>query len=84
MEEPASTQDLSRATENRRPGRPSKGQRSAMITRVPTALGVLARDRAARLGLTVSDYLQSLVPRDLSLREPDQRVGGARSPQNED
>lgn len=48
------------ASEPRR-GRPSKGRREVLITRVPPALATAARQRATELNLTVSDYLQGLV-----------------------
>lgn len=44
-----------------RRGRPSKGERESLITRVPPALAAAARQRATELNLTVSDYLQGLI-----------------------
>jgi hypothetical protein len=44
-----------------RRGRPSKGERESLITRVPPALAAAARERATELNLTVSDYIQGLI-----------------------
>lgn len=44
-----------------RGGRPSKGNRSTLITRPPAELADAVRDEAERLGLTYSDYIANLL-----------------------
>jgi hypothetical protein len=56
-----------------RGGRPSKGERELLATRTCVSLAEAARERANKLGLTVSDYLAALIANDVaSSREPTQ------------
>ena len=48
-------------------GRPSKGQRELLGTRPLIPLVEAARNRADELGLTVSDYLATLIAQDTNL-----------------
>lgn len=48
-------------------GRPSKGKRQLLGTRIPLPRAKAARNRADELGMTVSDYLEMLIARDLNL-----------------
>jgi len=47
-------------------GRPTKGQRAAVILRIAPALREQLHQRAESLQLTVNDYLESLVSQDIS------------------
>ncbi|GAB3682876.1 hypothetical protein GCM10028814_20430 [Angustibacter aerolatus] len=42
-------------------GRPSKGDRDQILTRPPRALGDAVRAHAEELGMTVSDYVATLL-----------------------
>ncbi len=42
-------------------GRPSKGPRDTLLSRVPVPLGDVVRDRAAERGMTVSDYVAAVM-----------------------
>ncbi|MHA6694625.1 hypothetical protein [Homoserinimonas sp. A520] len=53
--------------EKSRGGRPSKGRRQLLGTRPPLPLAKAARNRADELGMTMSDYLVTLIARDLNL-----------------
>jgi hypothetical protein len=50
-------------------GRPSKGQRKFLATRAPLPLAQEAAARADELGMSVSDYLSTLLARDLGRPE---------------
>jgi antitoxin component of RelBE/YafQ-DinJ toxin-antitoxin module len=54
--------------EKSRGGRPPKGKRQLLGTRVPVPLARAARNRADELGMTMSDYLEMLIARDANLR----------------
>ena len=51
-------------------GRPTKGTRAAVKLRCATALRDQIHLRADSLGLTVNDYLESLVSQDISVATP--------------
>ena len=51
-------------------GRPTKGSRAAVKLRCATALRDRIHQRADSLGLTVNDYLESLVSHDISAATP--------------
>ena len=42
-------------------GRPSKGERDLLSTRLPVALAEAVRDEAERQGLSYSDYIGNLI-----------------------
>ena len=50
-------------------GRPSKGQRELLGTRPALRLAEAARARADELGLSMSDYLATLIAQDTNLLE---------------
>jgi hypothetical protein len=50
--------------ERRRPGRPSKGDRTELRGRVATHLQIAATRRATELGLHLNDYMAMLVSKD--------------------
>lgn len=47
--------------ERKKPGRPSKGDRRAVVARLPRALADAAREHAARRGMTVNDLVGELL-----------------------
>jgi len=49
-----------------RGGRKSKGQRELLATRALVPLAAAARNRADDLGMTMSDYLASLIAQDIN------------------
>lgn len=51
---------------NLRGGRPSKGQRMLLDTRVLAPLSDAARNRADELGMTMNDYLVTLIAQDIN------------------
>ena len=62
-------------------GRPSKGDRDHIVTRPSRVVGDLVRQRADEAGLTISDYVASVLARahgvpeaDLLTRNRDQEV----------
>ena len=62
-------------------GRPSKGDRDHIVTRPSRVVGDLVRQRADEAGLTISDYVASVLARahgvpeaDLLTRDRDQEV----------
>ena len=52
-----------------RGGRPSKGNRDQLITRVATPLGEVVRAHADQAGLTVSDYVATVLAKEHELPE---------------
>lgn len=54
-------------TRNSRGGRPSKGLRVQLATRLMIPLADAARDKAESRGMTVSDYLAMLIAQDTDL-----------------
>lgn len=52
--------------QNSRRGRPFKGDRELLGTRPPVPLAEAARHRAAEFGMTVSDYLATLIAKDVN------------------
>lgn len=48
-------------------GRRAKGDRELLGTRAPLPLAEAARERAGELGMTVSDYLATLIAQDTGL-----------------
>ncbi|MCI4659561.1 hypothetical protein [Cryobacterium zhongshanensis] len=50
-------------------GRPSKGQRELLGTRALAPLADAARNRADDLGLTMNDYLATLIALDIKMPE---------------
>jgi hypothetical protein len=60
----APTDLASRRTGKR--GRPSKGPRTTVVLRVSHPLADQIKERSAALGLSINDYLESLVSRDIS------------------
>lgn len=48
-------------------GRKSKGDRQSMISRVPSPIADAVRDRAAERGMSLSDYIASVLARDVGL-----------------
>jgi hypothetical protein len=67
---PVSQQDLAPTNLARgrtgKTGRPSKGPRTTVVLKVSHGLAEQIRKRAAALGLSINDYLDSLVSRDIS------------------
>jgi hypothetical protein len=51
-------------------GRRSKGERRLVVTRLATEIADQVAEAAARRGMTVSDYLATLVYADLGLPPP--------------
>jgi hypothetical protein len=51
-------------------GRPSKGERRVLVTRLATEVADRAAVAAEQRGMTVSDYLAALVYSDLGLPVP--------------
>ena len=47
-------------------GRPTRGPRHALLLRIDTAVRERIHNRAADLGLTTTNYLESLVSQDIS------------------
>lgn len=52
-----------------RGGRQSKGDRQALISRVATPLGEAVRDKAEARGMSVNDYIASVLARDVGMAE---------------
>jgi hypothetical protein len=52
---------------NSRGGRPFKGPRELLATRTPGPLADAVRSKAEALGLTVSDYIATLLAQDTNL-----------------
>jgi len=50
-------------------GRPSKGKREQVATRLRVPLAEAARNRASDLGLTMNDYLAELVVTDIDVSQ---------------
>lgn len=50
-------------------GRKSKGDRQALLSRVPDPIADAVRERADERGMTVSDYIASLLAREVGLAE---------------
>ena len=48
-------------------GRKSKGDRQPLISRVPSPIADAVRDRAEERGMTLSDYIASVLARDVGL-----------------
>ena len=53
--------------EQRKPGRPSKGDREEVKMRVPRPMADALRAEAARRGTTVNDLLAELASRELGI-----------------
>ena len=51
-------------------GRPSKGDRDHIVTRPSRVVGDVVRQRADEAGLTISDYVASVLARAHGLPEP--------------
>lgn len=52
-----------------RGGRQSKGDRQALISRVASPLGEAVRDRAEAHGMSVNDYIASVLAREVGMAE---------------
>lgn len=50
-------------------GRPSKGDRDAFLVRPPRPIGNVIRQRANALGMSYSDFVSSVVARELGMTE---------------
>lgn len=50
-------------------GRKSKGDRQALLSRVPDPIAEAVRERAEERGMTVSDYIASLLAREVGMTE---------------
>jgi len=48
-------------------GRKSKGDRQPLISRVPSPIADAVRDRAEERGMSLSDYIASVLARDVGL-----------------
>ena len=55
-------------------GRPSKGDRDHIVTRPSRVVGDLVRQRADEAGLTISDYVASVLARAHGVPEADLRT----------
>jgi hypothetical protein len=62
---PAETRMIS-GMDQRKPGRPSKGQRTMLTTRVPLPTKDDASHRAAELKMTLNDYVAWLIEQDVA------------------
>jgi len=58
--------DMITRMDQRKRGRPSKGQRTVLAGRVPIPTKDDAHRRAAELGMTLNDYLAWLIERDVA------------------
>ena len=56
-------------------GRPSKGPRFAAVARMPKAYETKLERRVNQTGQTISDYIASLVMKDLDENDPAQANG---------
>lgn len=52
-----------------RGGRQSKGDRQALISRVATPLGEAVREKAEARGMSVNDYIASVLAREVGMTE---------------
>jgi hypothetical protein len=57
---------MMRGMDQRKPGRPSKGQRTMLTTRVPLPTKDDASHRAAELKMTLNDYVAWLIEQDVA------------------
>jgi len=58
--------DMITRMDQRKRGRPSKGQRTVLAGRVPIPTKDDAHRRAAELGMTLNDYMAWLIERDVA------------------
>lgn len=50
-------------------GRPSKGDRQPLVSRVPTPIAEAVRQRAAQSGLSINDYIARLLASDVGMAQ---------------
>jgi hypothetical protein len=57
-------------------GRKSKGDRDTLIVRVPRAIGDRVRSNAEDLGISIVDYVTTILARDLAMPEHAPTISG--------
>jgi predicted HicB family RNase H-like nuclease len=60
--------------EHKKRGRPSKGDRRPVITRLPRALADAAQEHAARQGMSFNDLVGLLLSREVGVPYSDQEA----------
>jgi hypothetical protein len=66
--------DRTSVMEHKKRGRPSKGDRRPVITRLPRALADAAQEHAARQGMSFNDFVGLLLSREVGVPYSDQEA----------